>query len=352
VRAWLIVIPLALVLPFVAETSRVPPEPNLEVSVDGQPLILPPAATVADALAKAERVPVDGRLLSVVTASVLDPAWDPAVITVDGRERRPGNRLRTGDAVVVVDGTDAVEGTATTQAPVPPDPLPDIERFLWTPGADGLQEGVLGEVSGEVVSSTILQAPVQPSRVGGQIAALTFDDGPNSTYTPLVLAALDEAGVKATFCMVGNAVRANPDLVREIRDRGHALCAHSETHADLTTLSAEAVEGEVAGSAAAIAEVAGEAPAFFRAPYGAVNQNVLDSAHANGMRVFGWSVDPQDFERPRPRVLIDSVVGAVTPGGVVLLHDGGGDRMRTVTALPRIIKKLEREGYAFVRPTV
>jgi peptidoglycan-N-acetylglucosamine deacetylase len=165
-----------------------------------------------------------------------------------------------------------------------------------------------------------------------------------------VLDALAEAGVGATFCIVGRQARAYPDLVRAIRNAGHTLCTHTMTHPRLTELTPDQVEAEIAESAAVIENITGSPPAFFRAPYGAVDATVIEVAHRHGMRVLGWSVDPRDYERRKARRVARLVVPAVRPGGIVLLHDGGGERRATVRAIPKIVNRLRKHGITLVTP--
>jgi peptidoglycan/xylan/chitin deacetylase (PgdA/CDA1 family) len=96
--------------------------------------------------------------------------------------------------------------------------------------------------------------------------------------------------------------------------------------------------------------VTGVKPRFFRAPYGVTNQAVVDAAHAQGLRVLQWSVDPQDWTRPGVGMIVARVLRQVHPGAVVLMHDGGTDRSQTVAALPIIIAALRAQGYEFALP--
>jgi peptidoglycan/xylan/chitin deacetylase (PgdA/CDA1 family) len=181
--------------------------------------------------------------------------------------------------------------------------------------------------------------------------ALTFDDGPDPTWTPKVLAILAHEHVRATFCLIGRQARRYPDLVRAIKAGGHLLCNHTEHHAQhLDTAPRQVVQAELAAAQASIRVGAGRVPRLFRAPYGAISDVVLAEARAQHMRVLLWDVDPSDWTRPSTGTVISRVLHGVRPGSVVLLHDGGGDRAPTVGALPAIIHGLRAAHYRFALP--
>jgi peptidoglycan/xylan/chitin deacetylase (PgdA/CDA1 family) len=139
-------------------------------------------------------------------------------------------------------------------------------------------------------------------------------------------------------------------LVRIIAAQGHALCDHTETHPHLGRLAADQIDAQITPPAQFIQTVTGQAPAFVRPPWGDVNPNVIAIAHQRGMRVLGWTIDTSDYLKPDPAVLVTRVLTAAQSGRIVLMHDGGGDRSRTVAALPTIINQLKAEGYTFVAP--
>jgi peptidoglycan/xylan/chitin deacetylase (PgdA/CDA1 family) len=185
------------------------------------------------------------------------------------------------------------------------------------------------------------------------VVALSFDDGPDPTFTPQVLQILANAGIKATFCVIGRDVRRFPDVLRQVAQQGHTICNHTDSHPRLDRLSPDQVEAQLAPVSQLIRDTVGVTPAFVRAPWGNVNGDTVAVAHKLGLRVLGWSVDPSDYLRSPPDRLVARVVGAVKPGSVVIMHDGGEgqDRSQTVAALPVIIEQLRAQGYSFVVPS-
>jgi peptidoglycan/xylan/chitin deacetylase (PgdA/CDA1 family) len=176
--------------------------------------------------------------------------------------------------------------------------------------------------------------------------ALTFDDGPHPTWTPRVLDVLDQLQVKATFFVVGENAQRYPDLVAEIQRRGHSVQNHSYTHADLVTLSNDAVTQEIRRTTDAITATGAPGPHCLRPPYGSYDQRIDLLAAAENLELLLWDVDPRDWARPGVPTIVDRATQAES-GDIILLHDGGGDRSQTVEALPEIILELDERGYDF-----
>ena len=194
-------------------------------------------------------------------------------------------------------------------------------------------------------------APVVHTAHTGKRLALTFDDGP-SEYTPQMLDLLKQYGIKATFCMVGENVGWYPQTVQRIVAEGHALCNHSLHHDDLGIVSADKSRADIAATDDAIAKAApGSTVTYYRAPYGDFGPSAKVAA-GMGHTPLGWLVDPDDWMLPGPDVIADRIEHQLTPRAVVLVHDGGGDRKQTVTALKKLIPKLLADGWTFDLPEV
>ncbi|WP_435108257.1 polysaccharide deacetylase family protein [Nocardiopsis synnemataformans] len=191
---------------------------------------------------------------------------------------------------------------------------------------------------------------VDSTQRGGRAVALTFDDGPDPRDTPRLLDVLRRHRVHAVFCLWGEHVRQHPDLVRRIAREGHTLCNHSMRHDDMSAWSPERIRADLLETSAAIREAVPRARVpYFRAPYGAWGQSP-EVAAGLGMQPLGWSLAVEDWAPPGTDELVRRLEEGVTPGSVVLLHDGGGDRGQTVDAVARIIPALRAEGWHFTRP--
>ncbi|MDF2439727.1 MAG: peptidoglycan-N-acetylglucosamine deacetylase [Abditibacteriota bacterium] len=222
---------------------------------------------------------------------------------------------------------------ATLQKPQPPKivvrPTP---KPTPTPDPHKIPAWAQGRVLNDV--------PVKP---GDKVFALTFDDGPWPVYTRQILRILKEHDVRATFFMVGSVVRAYPKIAREVKAAGHAIGSHSWSHASRPRNAV----AEIQRTNLALREI-GVRNTMFRPPYGLLKNGMARQALKEKQAVFIWSADSNDWRKPGARRIANSVLNQATPGGIALLHDGGGAREGTVAALPRILSKLKERGYRLV----
>ncbi|HEX7610945.1 MAG TPA: polysaccharide deacetylase family protein, partial [Solirubrobacteraceae bacterium] len=186
--------------------------------------------------------------------------------------------------------------------------------------------------------------------------ALTFDDGPHAQGTPAVLELLAGAGVAATFFLVGEQVRRNPSLAREIVSAGHLVGLHCHRHRNLLHLTPRQVHADIDRAAAAIEDATGLTPALYRPPYGVLNASALRLANARGWRTLLWSHWGRDWERrATPESIAALVTAGADEGAVLLLHDADdysapGSWRRTAAALPQVLATLADRGLRPVAP--
>jgi peptidoglycan-N-acetylglucosamine deacetylase len=191
-----------------------------------------------------------------------------------------------------------------------------------------------------------------PSEARG--VALTFDDGPSPEHTPAVLDLLDEAGVKATFFVIGQKAAAHPDLVRAIAARGHALGIHGMVHDRLLTLrSPDTVGDDLAEAIATVEAVTGVRPTLFRPPVGLTSPRIARALEWFDLVVVGWSVRGLDgVAGARPDRVADRVIRRLRDGAIVLLHDAAerdDHRPASLDALPRILSAMRSRDLEGVR---
>lgn len=212
--------------------------------------------------------------------------------------------------------------------------------------------GELGELS--PAQPAVVAAPTVLASTSGEDGpwvALTFDDGPSYRHTPEVLALLERYGAVATFCMVGDQIPGNEELIREVVAAGMALCSHTRTHdLDLPDLPLDQIVAEVVGAQSDLVAVAGVPVHYFRAPGGHWSPSILEVAANHDMQPLGWSVDPRDWTQPGVEAILDAIERQLQPGGVILLHDGGGNREQTLAALEVLLPRLVEQGYRFGFP--
>ncbi len=182
---------------------------------------------------------------------------------------------------------------------------------------------------------------------GEKVVALTFDDGPWKQTTEQILDILKQNNIKATFYMVGQAVQENPTIAKKVADAGHAIGNHTWQH-PMNNLDAATAAQELGNAARLIYEATGGVRTYLmRPPGGNLDGELANYAKQQGYQVSMWSADSSDYYVSTP-LIIDNILSNVKPGGVALMHDGGGDRSATVEALPQIIASLRSQGYKFV----
>jgi peptidoglycan/xylan/chitin deacetylase (PgdA/CDA1 family) len=152
--------------------------------------------------------------------------------------------------------------------------------------------------------------------------ALTFDDGPDPEVTPRVLDRLDETGMRATFFLIGERAARHPALVREIVRRGHAVENHSHRHSTaFACYGLGRTRRDVEAAQAAIADAAGVAPVFFRAPFG-IRSPLLDPALARcGLHYVSWTRRGFDTVAPSSARVLERLARGAAAGDIFLLHD-------------------------------
>ena len=185
--------------------------------------------------------------------------------------------------------------------------------------------------------------------------ALSFDDGPDPRWTPRIAAALRRLHVPATFFVVGSEAARRPGLIETLHRDGFELGDHTFTHTDLSHTTGWKRTLQLNLTDTAIVGATGVRPRLLRPPYSS-SPEAITPAQMSSLRdlasrgyVLALSdFDSRDWERPG----VDEVVRNGTPprgrGGVVLMHDGGGDRRETLAALERLVPALRARGYRFV----
>ena len=185
--------------------------------------------------------------------------------------------------------------------------------------------------------------------------ALTFDDGPNDPYTYHLLEVLDRFHVHATFFMIGEYVRQQPELARAVRKAGHVIGSHTMTHPRLMYASARRIREEIQGANSLIEDILGERVHFFRPPFGARRPAVMHVLNELHLTPVMWNVTGFDWNAKSARAIELHIERGIVhnqnrqAGTNVLLHDGGHtrmgcDRRRTVSATATLLNMMPRTG--------
>mmetsp|Transcript_12423 Transcript_12423/g.12509 ORF Transcript_12423/g.12509 Transcript_12423/m.12509 type:complete len:235 (+) Transcript_12423:110-814(+) len=175
---------------------------------------------------------------------------------------------------------------------------------------------------------------------------LTFDDGPDLKWTPLLLDLLKMKGIKATFFLVGKNASDYPDLVKRMIDEGHEVANHTWNHVDITKLTPEILNEELSKTNSLIYEISQYTPKTFRPPYGNTNPRLNDKITKDfSMRVIKWSIDSLDWRGHTAEHIQKTVTQAVKTGDILLFHEG---KQNTMKMLPNFLDDMISQGYLFV----
>ncbi|SFL67250.1 polysaccharide deacetylase family sporulation protein PdaB/delta-lactam-biosynthetic de-N-acetylase,TIGR02884 [Gracilibacillus orientalis] len=179
--------------------------------------------------------------------------------------------------------------------------------------------------------------------------ALTFDDGPEDTYTPEILEILKKKNVKATFFVLGERAKEYPEIVEQIHEEGHVIGNHTWDHPHLPELEEEQFIDNIQSASEEIEEIIGIKPNLFRPPFGEIEDHQLELLHNRGYKAVMWSADTKDWSGISAEEIVSTVMKEANPGVIVLQHNyHASGPFETVEALPQMIDELRAEGYEFV----
>ena len=181
--------------------------------------------------------------------------------------------------------------------------------------------------------------------------ALTFDDGPDSVYTPEILDILKKNKVKATFFLIGNRAELFPDVVKRMVKEGHIIGNHSMNHANIVKLSKSETSKEIKDAEDVLVTLTGYKPALFRSPYGSLNPEKVKEIEKLEVKIIAWNVDSLDWKSLTAEQVKTNILENVKEGSIILQHSSGSreeDLTGSVAALKDVIKVLKKDGYKFV----
>jgi peptidoglycan/xylan/chitin deacetylase (PgdA/CDA1 family) len=331
---------------------------NLRVTVDGRDVRVLIGTRVVDVAAEHRAIGAPGDLVAAGDGKVLRKGAGAPGYTLVGDERVAEDaRLFRPAAVRSVNGSDIVEPVGRRSQAIPSPVRFEGEgpiESVVDSGTPGLRNVYYGTVSKQVVRVETATAPT-PRIVrlsgpppGAKIVVLTFDDGPWPGSTQRILEILAENDVKATFFMLGIQAKSHPGMAKQVVAAGMELGNHSVNHPNLTKLSSEGIAKQIRGAQTQIADATGVTPKYFRPPGGNCNAAVKAELARDGLKLVQWDVDTEDWKKPGAGTIADRAVNHARPGAVILMHDGGGTRDQTISALPQIIRRLKAKGYTFV----
>lgn len=339
----------------------------ISVTVNGQQVRLSGDKTLQAALDESGIVPVPGNLVDIEGEVIAEGQGTPYLATINGQQTDDAQAaVADGDTLAFADGADVEEPSTTEDRSVEANPVDagyGPIHALETQGTPGISSVKTGQTSGKEVVVEVKQEPEDrvyrrsyPDTGDDKAIALTFDDGPWENSTAAILDILRDHGAVATFFTVGQRISGEGvDLVKREYAEGHQICTHTWDHAsgsgqgvNLGFMTADEQRTEIEKGRQAIADATGaEANRIMRAPGGNFSldvwRNVEDLIDAD----IGWDIDTLDWKRPGAATIAARIKGA-TPGDIILMHDGGGDRLQTAEALRDALPYLKDQGFRFV----
>ena len=203
----------------------------------------------------------------------------------------------------------------------------EIYAGLGVAAGAGLAAGAFAYASlwpGSRLFGTALTAPTRPGEL-----ALTFDDGPNATWTPRLLEVLAEHEVRATFFLLGGRAQAQAELVRRIAAAGHTIGNHSWSHPKLSRARASRVREELQRTSEELQQIVGAPVRYFRPPFGARRPAVFRIAHELDLKPVLWNAMTSDWSNPSAERIAERLAKKIDSlerrgrAANIVLHDGG-----------------------------
>lgn len=191
------------------------------------------------------------------------------------------------------------------------------------------------------VSASVREIPIYSVENSNGNVSITFDCAWGADDIPELLRVLKEKNVKATFFLVGEWARRNPEEAKMIAEQGHDLANHSENHFKMSVLSKDKIKKEILDCTKTIEEITGVKTDLFRAPYGDYNDTVLSIARQNGYYTIQWSLDSLDW---KPGITEDAIltrISKVSSGDILLFHN---DTAHTTKILGKVIDIIREKG--------
>ena len=360
-RALIAVVGIAVVIAIVAVfafTHR-----PVEVEVNGTRRSFTINTPVQDIIKAQGLTPKTGNLVSV-SGKVLEQNGGTAyTLKVNGQEQdnetAKAFRVSGGEELEISDGKDVREDADVTYE----ETAPKLEMsgsygaigYISQWPQTGKVEQLKGKISGESATGDTVQEVkncvvklhnVEPSD-GNKVVALTFDDGPG-VDTQNFLDVLAKYDAKATFFNTGDNEQKYPDLARACVNAGHCVMSHSYDHPNLLQCTEQEVYDELHTTFDIIKNTTGQATSSIRPPYGNFKQ--MQWLYTKGELSVSvlWNMDTEDWKLPGVDAIVNNACNGISNGGIILMHDGGGDRAQGVEAVGKIIERLQGEGYKFV----
>ncbi|HHV15092.1 MAG TPA: polysaccharide deacetylase family protein [Gelria sp.] len=184
-----------------------------------------------------------------------------------------------------------------------------------------------------------------------KVVALTFDDGPEPKFTPMVLDVLKNHDARATFFIIGKKAESNPQILKRMAAEGHEIGNHSYRHPDFNKLKKDAQLEEINKTTSIIKRLSGQNPVLLRPPGGYLSYDLVEMTKKQNLTIAYWTYqqDSKDWRNgTKPSTIAGHIIKNIQPGQIIILHDGCPNGGATARAVDMIITQLKEDGYTFV----
>ena len=175
--------------------------------------------------------------------------------------------------------------------------------------------------------------------------SLTLNCAWNASDIDSILNTLEKNNCKITFFMVGDWVKKFPEAAKKIKEVGHEIATHSNTHPHVNQLSYEENVKEIQDSVKLIKDITGADVKLYRPPYGEYNDTVIKSANDKGLIPIQWSLDTLDYTNLTGTQMWERLEKKLSNGDIILMHNGA---KHTADSLEMIIQNINKKGYKIV----
>ncbi len=328
---------------------------TVPITLNNQKIKAKKGEPIESFLIRKNKLPEYGRLLGVDGKVLPEKRGGVPIIFINGHHSNLEHAIEANDSIKTFAGKDIAE-------PVD-EKIEEVQSklaykgrgafiYIIKRGRPGIRMIKRGRISNKTTAGKWLVTP-QDFTIGRtnvrykKVVALTFDDGP-SKYTSLIMKILKQNKAKASFFVVGQMVDKRGVWLKEMAKRNYTIGNHTYNHAFLNKASSKLVKKELKDTQDAIFKASGVKSKWVRPPGGFLNSSAINLLLQQDFRIALWNIDTLDWQRRSPSVITDKILSNLRPGQVILMHDGGGNRMNTIKALPDIIKGIKGAGYRLV----
>ena len=206
-----------------------------------------------------------------------------------------------------------------------------------------LSISINGNVAASVYfGNNLRKVPIYYVNTSEKKVAISFDAAWGADKTEEIMSICKEYGVNATFFLVGFWVEDYSEMTKKINENGFEIGTHTNTHPDMTKLSASQQKLELETSMNLITEITNKKVELFRAPFGAYNDTLIETASSLGLKTIQWDVDTLDWKGLTAMEIVNRVLNSVKNGSIILCHNNAE---HIVEALPILLDRLQKRGY-------